>query len=609
MLFTIQNFHGMNKLRKGLALGLAAVFFMQPASVWASSTEAEDVDNNFIEWMSPARGEQPGKPGQLRGVEAQPAVVVGSNLVNVRTDAGTGYEKLTQLVRYQPVTILGEKTAANNVLWYQIGFTRDGQYQEGYMHSSYLMKTAELVEPDEEDEAFEAEISAFPESYKKILRSLHVMFPNWRFEAVLTGISWERAVAEEYVIKRNLVPDSSAFSWKSVRDGDFDWENGSFISHDGSWVGASKEAVAYYLDPRNFLAPDSRILQFEALNYVEGVQTEAGLANILKGTCMANETYYGYFLNAAASAKVSPYLLASRCLQEVGISGSSTTSGTYPGYEGYYNYFNIGASANADGSGAVENALKYAKEKGWDSPEKSIAGGAAILGANYVNKGQNTFYFQKFNVVNGEGGLFSHQYMQNLSAASTEGASLKKTYEDWENSAIAFRIPVYEDMPEEQVQLPIQVTNNYKELDGLYLNGTLIDGFSPEKTEYTVEALNGVMRLTGSCKMKGTVVEVPKGNYLTAGTYQKEVLVTAVDGSKKMYRVILHVQNSRKGDINGDGEINASDALMVLQIAAEIISVESTEAGSVDVNGDGVTSATDALAILQYAAELIDSFA
>ncbi len=606
MLFA-KNFHGINKLRKGLAMGLAVVFFMQSTSVWASPTEAVDVDNNFIEWMSPARDEQSGQPGQLRGVEPQSAVVVGSNLVNVRRDAGTGYEKLTQLVRYQPVTILGEKTAANNVLWYQIGFTRDGQYQEGYMHSSYLMKTAELVEPDEVDEAFEAEISAFPESYKKILRSLHVMFPNWRFEAVLTGISWERAVEEEYVIKRNLVPDSSAFSWKSVRDGDFDWENGSFISHDGSWVGASKEAIAYYLDPRNFLAPDSRILQFEALNYVEGVQTEAGLANILKGTFMANETYYGYFLNAAASAKVSPYLLASRCLQEVGISGSSTTSGTYPGYEGYYNYFNIGAKANADGTGAVENAMKYAKEAGWDSPEKSIAGGAAILGANYVNKGQNTFYFQKFNVVNGEGGLFSHQYMQNLSAASTEGASLKKTYEDWENSAIAFRIPVYENMPEVPAQLPTQITNNYNDLEGIYLNGKLVNDFMPGQSEYTIETLNGVMKLTGSCPMKGAVVEVPKETYLTAGIYQKEIIVTAVDGSKKTYQVNFDVRSSMKGDVDGDGEVTAKDCQIVLQIDVDLCEMEGTEIDVLDVMRDGQITAADGAVILQYDVGLIDN--
>ena len=49
-----------------------------------------------------------------------------------------------------------------------------------------------------------------------------------------------------------------------------------------------------------------------------------------------------------------------KIFQEVGRNGSNSVTGTYPGYEGYYNFFNFGAY---DGGNAIENGLKYAKEK------------------------------------------------------------------------------------------------------------------------------------------------------------------------------------------------------------------------------------------------------
>lgn len=572
--------------RRGLALWLAAACLLSGFSVQRIQVFAEN--------------------------EAAPqtAVVVGSNLVRVRADAGATNDipVITQLVRYYPVTILGEKTAANGILWYRIGFTLEGKYQEGYMHSTYLMKTTELPEVEQVEEVFETEISAFPESYKKKLRSLHVLFPNWQFEAVETGISWEEVLREEYVLKRNLVPDSSAFSWKSVRDGDYDWEVNKWISHDADWVGASREAIAYYLDPRNFMTADCRILQFEALNYVEGVQTRIGLENILKNSFMArDEAYYEYFLEAARTSQVSPYLLAARCLQEVGIDGSSTTSGTYAGYEGYYNFFNIGASANADGTGAVENALKYAKEKGWDSPQKAILGGAAFLGANYINKGQNTLYFQKFNVVNEEA-LFTHQYMQNLSAASTEAASLQKIYGDWENSAIAFRIPVYENMPEEAAPLPTGLTNDYRSLSSLKINNKDLEGFSPEQTNYEITIPGTTVRLSGVCPMQGTVVVCPEVTYLSPGTYQKEIVVQAVDGSTRSYCLTIHATASEKGDCDGDGKITVGDALGILMLLAGRVQLEGTDCSVLDTDFNNKVTVNDALRILMLLAGKIDNF-
>lgn len=54
-----------------------------------------------------------------------------------------------------------------------------------------------------------------------------------------------------------------------------------------------------------------------------------------------------------------------------------------------------------------------------------------------------------------------------------------------------------------------------------------------------------------------------------------------------------------KGDVNNDGIINSSDALMVLQTAVGKISFTSEQTLTADVNGNGERDATDALLILQ----------
>lgn len=60
-----------------------------------------------------------------------------------------------------------------------------------------------------------------------------------------------------------------------------------------------------------------------------------------------------------------------------------------------------------------------------------------------------------------------------------------------------------------------------------------------------------------------------------------------------------------KGDINIDGSINASDALMVLKHAAKIDSVDTLVA---DVDENNTVNATDALWILKFAAKIVTEF-
>ena len=119
----------------------------------------------------------------------------------------------------------------------------------------------------------------------------------------------------------------------------------------------------------------------------------------------------------------------------------------------YFNPFNIGAVNGND----VATALAKAKEQGWDSMQKGIEGGISFIRQNYLDANQNTLYLNKFDVnPNSPGGFYSHQYMQNLSAAYSEARTFRSAYVDTGtlDNTIKFIIPVYENMPTEPASRP-----------------------------------------------------------------------------------------------------------------------------------------------------------
>ncbi|MBR4282638.1 MAG: dockerin type I repeat-containing protein, partial [Clostridia bacterium] len=62
------------------------------------------------------------------------------------------------------------------------------------------------------------------------------------------------------------------------------------------------------------------------------------------------------------------------------------------------------------------------------------------------------------------------------------------------------------------------------------------------------------------------------------------------------------------GDLDGNDAINASDALLVLQISVNKVVPTDLQRIAADVNGDGVISAPDALLILQHSVAKIAKF-
>lgn len=67
-------------------------------------------------------------------------------------------------------------------------------------------------------------------------------------------------------------------------------------------------------------------------------------------------------------------------------------------------------------------------------------------------------------------------------------------------------------------------------------------------------------------------------------------------------------ESSRMGDVNGDGNVDASDALLVLQHSVSLTTLNEQQQSVANVNADNTIDASDALLILQRSVGLIDGF-
>lgn len=290
--------------------------------------------------------------------------------------------------------------------------------------------------------------SKYP-GYQELIEKIKKEHPNWTFTLFYTRLDWNQVIASEgHSSERtnplNLIPDSSKYpeDWKCEIDSNRTFDN-------GTWLCASSKAIAYQMDPRNILKEED-IFQFKTLEYVENATTLEGMKEITDDTFLAGDEISRVLIEAGKNVNVDPYFIASRLIQEQGRKGTALSQGY--DYQGktIYNPFNMNASGNSQDE-IIKNAAKYAYEQGWDTLEKGLLGGVKLIKEGYINKGQNTLYLQKFDVVNQDGNLYTNQYMQNLLAPMSEASNMLKIYEVSKtvDSNFNFIIPLYENMPKE----------------------------------------------------------------------------------------------------------------------------------------------------------------
>lgn len=531
------------------------------------------------------RIEQEAEPQQPEAAPADTAAApaikrtgkVKASNVNVRKKRVTG-AVVARLSVGDSIGVIKSKKGADNLKWYYITFTQDTKTKKGWIRSDFVKldkkvkKDPEQIDasdaqssnddavPELSDEEFEAYIAqqGFPESYKTGLRALHAKYPKWTFRAVQTGLNWPDVIAAESKTGLNLVSKTASASWKSTESTAYDWKKNVWYTFDGGkWAAASEDLIKYYMDPRNFM-DDTNIFQFESLEF-ENYQNAAGVQELLKASFMNGDytepdgtvrSYAQTFVEVGGLVGVSPYHLAARCYQEQGKGTSDSISGKVSGYENIFNYYNIGAYAvgknsptkqgliYASSTGASE-ALNY--DRPWNTRYKSLLGGARYVAAKYVKLGQNTLYFQKFNVVNQKNGIYKHQYMTNVQAAASEAVKMSKAYVD-KNSELVFYIPVYAQMPDASCVIPTGNLNPNNYLSELTVSEQgltpVFDG-ATDSYDLTVEADVTQVTLQAKAVAETSVVSGTGTVPLQQGTNEVQIQCTSESGAVRIYT--LHI--------------------------------------------------------------------
>lgn len=530
-----------------------------------------------------------------------------------------------------PLTILD----TSNSSWTKVSTVYDGVTYTGYIASQYVTINTETPTPEpsvpSDDPEFEAYLTeqGFPESYKNSLRTLHSAHPSWKFIAVHTNIEWNTVLANEFCKPgqiKNLVEATSYspnYNWRSTSVG-YDWTIDKWYPQDATnWFAASDALVTYYIDPRTYLS-EPFIFVFESLSYQSVAQNIEGVEAILSGSFMHNakapgdpqgRTYGQLIIVAAEASGVSPYHLASRMKNEMGNDTNNCATGNYPGYNGYFNLFNIGASDTAGGDPTIKG-MQYAKDHGWTSVELAIKGGAEFLGKGYISVGQDTLYTQKFNVTN-TGNLFSHQYMTNVQAPATECQSVYSAYSSRGllDSSMAFKIPVYLNMPETPSVKPANSGNPNNWLKTLSISGyTLTPTFGVNSTSnYSLIVPLNVSSLTISATTVNPYARISGGIgtiNLAEGTNYVNISVSAQNGSVRTYKLTIIrgsaseggniIGNQTRGDLNGDIVINYKDIVKLQRIIMNLDPCTEQAMQIGDINMDGIINYKDIVKVQRH---------
>ncbi len=468
-----------------------------------------------------------------------------------------------------------------------INFENDGKYNEEFKNAG------------------------FPESYWLSLNVLKTNHPKWKFIAYNTNLDWEQAISAESAVEKNSSNgkywsrsyiSSTNSLYKSKAEGAYNTSNGTYnMLEAGGWYAASKGIVAHYMDPRNFLN-DSNIFMFESGEFITNRQTKKAITKLFENT--AHSPYVNDFYDAATAGgnNINPMMIGARSRLEVG--GTKELSNAANGSKGYYNFYNIGALSSCTNPVACGN--NYASGKGWTTPRTAIIGGASFIYTSYVQKGQNTIYFQKFNTTN-NGNIYAHQYMTNIEAPKNEAYLMYLGYVNSNtlNEEATFIIPVYKNMPSTAVGKPTteEKAPTPSTSSGSSSTQTVDIPSVISKAGYSISGgyikriSNGIStsKFSSNLKAKGNVnISISNKAISTTQNLATGDRITITSGNKSAtYQVVVN------GDTNGDGKISASDYVKIKNhIMGTSLSGAYKEAS--DVNGDGKTSASDYVRIKNY---------
>ena len=457
---------------------------------------------------------------------------------------------------------------------------------------------------------FDTFLNEFPKSYRTSLTKLHNTYPNWVFIPDEIDYTFKDAVnAQDYLFYK--LTNSKYNSYRSMRQGCYDWSSKKFVEVGVSWYGASREVIAYYMDPRNFLNEDN-IYIFMSQSFDSLTQTVNDIEKLVNNTFLDNkitdvsDAYYGksyaqLIFDAAKLSSVNALVLTSAILQEQGINGTALSNGAV--YEGatVYNFFNFGAFGETKQS-ILLNGKKFAYSNKWFTASEAIIDGAKMYCDDYLKKGQNTFYYKDYNVCNPND--LWHQYASNVENAIDSARFLKNSYSQHKDLKLTFRIPVFKDMPQNISALP----SKSSKLNNYYLENIEATGLTPSFNRYNYEynlSVNGnsyiYLKLpAGASYVGNTTVSLKKGEnkvklcVKSQTGYTRDYIIN-VSSSKacKLYVNTNGSCNVKRGDSNNDNKISITDLSNVRLHLLGVITLDNNNYIGADTNSDGRITIVD----------------
>ncbi len=378
-------------------------------------------------------------------VEKYVNVIYGSSL-NMRSEALTSSSVISKLARGTIVTVYSEAGGWSKV---------SANGQTGFVSSQYLSETEPLdpsLSGGTSDTALEnynitldgmvkQQMSVQPQTDKKYNTYIRAdaLTETGSGTGIVTGGSWNLrggAGTNFWVVGQVNNKDTLKILGKVTGADGSDWYQ---VSYEKTWVNASPEDVAYYINPNNFLNNNVDSLQFLNLSVPANLDASEVDDRILAGKgILANMA--SAFIQAGNTYGVNEIYLISHALLETGNGTSQLAKGVQFNGKTVYNMYGIGA---IDAS-PVSSGAQFAYNAGWFTPEAAIIGGAQFITKGYINTGQNTLYKMRWNpasvVLNG---YASHQYASDIGWAAKQVNQINNLYSLLNSYKLVLDIPQY----------------------------------------------------------------------------------------------------------------------------------------------------------------------
>ncbi|MBW4892640.1 N-acetylglucosaminidase [Staphylococcus haemolyticus] len=185
------------------------------------------------------------------------------------------------------------------------------------------------------------------------------------------------------------------------------------INYGSGWYNASRSATSAAMNNAKIWNNSKMRYQMLNLGKYQGIPVSK-LNQILKGKGTLSGQGQA-FADGCKKYNINEIYLIAHAFLESGYGTSNFASGR----AGVYNYFGIGAyDWNPD------NAIPYARSRGWTTPAKAIIGGAKFVRRGYINNGQQTLYRMRWNPQSPG----NHQYATDINWCKHQANTIYNLY-------------------------------------------------------------------------------------------------------------------------------------------------------------------------------------